>query len=46
MTHAANTGVLIGVILLIVELQQNTESSELQAAQSHLAMHTSWTSGS
>lgn len=38
MTLAANIGVLIGVFLLIVELRQNTESSELQAAQSYVAL--------
>lgn len=38
MTLAANIGVLIGIFLLIVELQQNTESTELQAAQSYVAL--------
>lgn len=38
MTLAANLGVLVGVILLIVELRQNTESTELQAAQSYVAL--------
>ena len=38
MTLAANLGVLMGVFLLIVELRQNTESSELQAAQSYVAL--------
>jgi hypothetical protein len=37
-TLAANLGVLVGVFLLIVELRQNTESIELQAAQSYVAL--------
>ena len=37
-TLAANLGVLVGVFLLIVELRQNTESTELQAAQSYVAL--------
>jgi len=37
-TLAANIGVLVGIFLLIVELQQNTESTELQAAQSYVAL--------
>jgi hypothetical protein len=38
MTLAANLGVLAGIFLLLVELQQNTESAELQAAQSYVAL--------
>ena len=38
MTLAANLAVLAGVFLLLFELQQNTESSELQAAQSYVAL--------
>jgi hypothetical protein len=38
MTLAANLGVLAGIFLLLVELQQNTESVELQAAQSYVAL--------
>ena len=38
MTLAANLGVLIGIFLLLVELQQNTESAELQAAQSYVTL--------
>jgi hypothetical protein len=38
MTLAANLGVLAGIFLLLVELQQNTESTELQAAQSYVAL--------
>ena len=38
MTLGANLGVLVGVFLLLVELRQNTESSELQAAQSYVAL--------
>jgi hypothetical protein len=36
MTLAANLGVLVGIFLLLIELQQNTESAELQAAQSYV----------
>ena len=38
LTLAANLGVLVGVFLLLVELRQNTESTELQAAQSYVAL--------
>jgi len=38
MTLGANLGVLVGVFLLLVELRLNTESTELQAAQSYLAI--------
>lgn len=38
MTLAANFGVLIGIFLLLIELRQNTESAELQAAQSYVAI--------
>jgi len=38
MTLAANLGVLAGIFLLLVELQQNTESAKLQAAQSYVAL--------
>ena len=38
MTLAANLGVLVGIFLLIIELRQNTESTELQAAQSYVAL--------
>ncbi len=38
MTLAANLGVLAGIFLLLVELRQNTESTELQAAQSYVAV--------
>ena len=37
-TLGANLGVLVGVFLLIIELRQNTESTELQAAQSYVAL--------
>ena len=37
-TLGANLGVLVGVFLLLVELRQNTESTELQAAQSYVAI--------
>jgi len=37
-TLAANLGVLVGVFLLLIELRQNTESTELQAAQSYVAL--------
>jgi hypothetical protein len=37
-TLAANLGVLAGIFLLIIELQQNSESRELEAAQSYLAL--------
>jgi len=38
LTLAANLGVLAGIFLLVIELQQNTESAELQAAQSYVAL--------
>ena len=38
MTLGANPGVLVGVFLLIIELRQNTNSTELQAAQSYVAL--------
>ena len=38
MTLAANFAVLAGIFLLLLELRQNTESSELQAAQSYVAL--------
>ena len=38
MTLFANLGVLAGVFLLLIELRQNTESAELQAAQSYVAL--------
>jgi len=38
MTLAANLGVLVGIFLLLIELQQNTESVELQAAQSYVSL--------
>jgi hypothetical protein len=38
MTLATNFGVLIGIFLLLIELRQNTESAELQAAQSYVAI--------
>lgn len=38
MTLGANLGVLVGVFLLLIELRQNTESAELQAAQSYVAL--------
>lgn len=38
MTLAANFGVLVGIFLLLVELRQNTESAELQAAQSYMTL--------
>ena len=38
MTLAANFGVLVGIFLLLIELRQNTESAELQAAQSYVAL--------
>ena len=38
MTLAANFGVLVGIFLLLAELRQNTESAELQAAQSYVAL--------
>jgi len=37
-TLAANLGVLVGIFLLLIELRQNTESAELQAAQSYVAL--------
>ena len=38
MTLGANFAVLAGILLLLVELRQNTESIELQAAQSYVAL--------
>ena len=38
MTLAANFAVLVGILLLLVELRQNTESTQLQAAQSYVAL--------
>ena len=38
MTLAANFAVLAGIFLLLIELRQNTESTELQAAQSYVAL--------
>jgi len=38
LTLAANLGVLAGIFLLVIELKQNTESAELQAAQSYVAL--------
>lgn len=38
MTLAANFAVLAGIFLLLLELRQNTESTELQAAQSYVAL--------
>jgi len=38
MTLGANFAVLAGILLLLIELRQNTESIELQAAQSYLAL--------
>jgi len=38
MTFGANLAVLAGIFLLLIELQQNTESTELQAAQSYVAL--------
>ena len=38
MTLGANFAVLAGIFLLLVELRQNTESTELQAAQSYVAL--------
>ena len=38
MTLAANVGVLVGIFLLLIELRQNTESAELQAAQSYMTL--------
>ena len=38
MTLAANIGVLIGIFLLLIELKQNTESAELQAAQNYVTL--------
>jgi len=38
MTLAANVGVLIGIFLVLIELKQNTESAELQAAQNYVAL--------
>jgi len=37
-TLAANVGVLVGIFLLVIELRQNTESAELQAAQSYVSL--------
>jgi len=37
-TLGANLGVLVGVFLLVIELRQNTESAELQAAQSYITI--------
>jgi len=34
----ANLGVLVGIFLVLVELRQNTESAELQAAQSYVTL--------
>jgi hypothetical protein len=36
MTLLANLGVLVGIFLVLIELRQNTESAELQAAQSYV----------
>ena len=38
MTLGANFAVLAGILLLLVELNQNTESIELQAAQGYVAL--------
>ena len=38
MTFAANFGVLVGIVLLLVELRQNTDSAELQAAQAYMTI--------
>jgi hypothetical protein len=38
MTLAANFAVLVGILLLLFELRQNTETIELQAAQSYVAL--------
>lgn len=38
MTLGANFAVLAGILLLLIELRQNTESIELQAAQSYVAL--------
>lgn len=38
MTLVANLGVLVGIFLLLIELQQNTASIELQAAQSYVTL--------
>ena len=38
MTLAANVGVLAGIFMLLIELKQNTESAELQAAQSYVTL--------
>ena len=37
-TLGANLGVVAGIVLVLIELNQNTESAELQAAQSYLAL--------
>ena len=38
MTLGANFAVLAGILLLLIELRQNTESTELQAAQDYLSL--------
>jgi hypothetical protein len=38
MTLLANLGVLVGIFLVLIELRQNTESAELQAAQSYVTL--------